>query len=93
MQSKLATKKQGLDPVDEVFWQWLILLAYIWQGKVFFLLPNQFVLLLQYFYQIDSVPFFLIGEDQHTVDTEVQVSFCLYLFPLCDVAKYAWNSV
>lgn len=23
------TKKQGLDPIDEFFWQWLILLAYI----------------------------------------------------------------
>lgn len=60
--------------------------------ECFFLLTNpQFVLLLQYLYKILFSFFSLEMEDQRTVDTEVQVSFCLYLFPSCDVAKDAWN--
>lgn len=83
------TKKQGLYPIDEFFLAvahstGLYLTNYS-TGKLFFLLTNpQFVLLLKYLYKI---------KDQRTVDTEVQVSFCLYLFPLGDVAKDAWNSV
>lgn len=79
------TKKQGLDPIDEFFLAVAhttgLDLTNCSTGKLFFLLTNpQFVLLLKYLYKI---------EDQRTVDTEVQVSFCLYLFPLCDVVKDA----